>query len=75
MTEKQYARLVDELVPQSPIWKDCINAFWVGGLICSIGQMIFEICKIKGLPIAVYDDEKECAYLEYPDGKKVYVKD
>ena len=34
-----------------------------------------EICKIKGLPIAVYDDEKECAYLEYPDGKKVYVKD
>ena len=34
-----------------------------------------EICEIKGLPIAVYDDEKECAYLEYPDGKKVYVKD
>ena len=39
MTEKQYARLVDELVPQSPIWKDCINAFWVGGLICVLGQL------------------------------------
>ena len=39
MTEKQYARLVDELAPQSPIWKDCINAFWVGGLICVLGQL------------------------------------
>lgn len=34
-----------------------------------------EICKIKGLPIAKYDDETECAYLEYPDGRRVYVKE
>lgn len=34
-----------------------------------------EICKSKGLPIARYDNEKKCAYLEYPDGNKVYVKD
>ena len=26
--------------PKSPIWKDCLNAFWIGGLICAIGQLI-----------------------------------
>ncbi len=30
--------------------------------------------KIKGLPIAKYDDEKKCAYLEYPDGRREYVR-
>jgi len=38
MTEKEYDALVRELVPGSPIWKDCLNAFWIGGLICVIGQ-------------------------------------
>ena len=32
-----------------------------------------DICKIKGLPIAGYDDENKRAYLEYPDGRRVYV--
>ncbi len=32
-----------------------------------------EIRKIKGLPIARYDDEKKLAYLEYPDGRREYV--
>ena len=40
MTEKQYARLVKELSPASPIKKDCFNAFWIGGTICLIGQLI-----------------------------------
>lgn len=34
-----------------------------------------EICKIKGLPIAYYDDKNKRAYLEYPDGKRVYVEE
>ena len=32
-----------------------------------------EIRKIKGLPVARYDDEKKQAYLEYPDGRREYV--
>ena len=32
-----------------------------------------EIRKIKGLPVARYDDETKRAYLEYPDGRKEYV--
>ena len=39
MTEKQYQRMVGELAPKSPIWKDCLNAFWIGGLICTLGQL------------------------------------
>ena len=40
MTEKEYAKLVKKMSPKSPIWKDCFNAFWIGGLICALGQLI-----------------------------------
>ena len=40
MTEKEYAKLVKDISPKSPILKDCFNAFWIGGLICAIGQAI-----------------------------------
>lgn len=39
MTDKQYDALVREMSPRSPIWKDCLNAFWIGGLICTLGQV------------------------------------
>ena len=40
MTEKEYEKMVQSLAPKSPIWKDCVNAFWIGGLICTLGQLI-----------------------------------
>ena len=40
MTEKEYAKLVKDMSPKSPIWKDCLWAFLVGGIICTIGQAI-----------------------------------
>ena len=40
MTEKQYGRLVKEMSPKSPMGRDCINAFWIGGLICVLGQLL-----------------------------------
>ena len=40
MTQRQYQALVKELSPKSPILKNCINAFWIGGLICTLGQLI-----------------------------------
>ena len=40
MTEKQYARLVRELSPPSPTRKNGFHAFWIGGLICCIGQLL-----------------------------------
>ena len=48
-TEKAYQEYVEKKSPNSPILKNCFNAFWVGGLICSIGQIIFEVCKYNGL--------------------------
>ena len=47
-TKQTYQKYVDKKSPNSPIWKNCINAFWVGGLICSIGQIILNICKERG---------------------------
>ena len=49
MTEKEYAKLVKELSPPSPIWKDCFNAFWIGGLICVIGQVFINCYTALGL--------------------------
>ena len=43
MTEKQYGALVARMAPKSPMWRDCLNAFWIGGRICVVGQ-IFTNC-------------------------------
>lgn len=48
-TQKEYQNYVDQKSPNSPIFKNCLNSFWVGGLICTIGQFIMEICKFRGL--------------------------
>ena len=48
-TKEDYSKFVDKKSPNSPILKNCFNAFWVGGLICSIGQIIKDFCIFKGL--------------------------
>lgn len=40
MSNAEYNRYVDSLAPKSKCWKDCFNAFWIGGLICVIGQLL-----------------------------------
>ena len=49
MTEKQYGKLVQELSPPSPIGKDCLWAFLVGGLICTLGQFFINWYTSLGL--------------------------
>ena len=46
-TQKDYQEYVNQKSPNSPILKNCFNAFWVGGLICSIGQIIFSFCQLE----------------------------
>lgn len=48
-TKQDYQNYVDKKSPNSPIIKNCFNAFWVGGLICVIGQIIMNICKSRGI--------------------------
>lgn len=40
MTEKEYGQLVSRMAPKSPLWRDCLYAFVVGGLICTLGQLL-----------------------------------
>ena len=47
-TKQTYQDYVNKKSPNLPIWKNCFNAFWVGGLICTIGQIIMNICKERG---------------------------
>ncbi len=49
MTEKQYDQLVKEMSPRSPMGKDCLNAFWIGGLICTIAQVFLNFYTSRGL--------------------------
>lgn len=50
-TKKDYQEYVDKKSPNSPIIKNCFNAFWVGGLICSIGQIIFNYARFRGMDV------------------------
>lgn len=49
MTEKEYAQLVQKAAPKSPMGKDCLNAFWIGGLICVLGQILTNSYSAAGL--------------------------
>ena len=49
MTEEEYGKLVADMAPKSPMWRDCLNAFWIGGLICVIGQLIMNGFSALGL--------------------------
>lgn len=48
-TQADYSNYVDRKSPNSPILKNCFNAFWVGGLICTFGQIIMDFCMFNGL--------------------------
>lgn len=49
MTEREYGELVKSMAPKSPVVKDCVFAFLVGGFICTLGQLIMNIYKTLGL--------------------------
>lgn len=38
--QQQYERLEQKHELKRPVLKNCIRAFWVGGLICTVGQAI-----------------------------------
>lgn len=49
MNDKEYAKLVSRLAPRSPMGKDCFHAFWIGGAICLIGQLLLNGYAALGL--------------------------
>ena len=49
VTDKEYEKLVDSMSPKSPMGRDCVNAFWIGGLICAFGQVFINLYTRWGL--------------------------
>lgn len=48
-TKKEYNRYVADLAPKSPLAKDLVCSFCIGGLICALGQLILNGWKLAGL--------------------------
>lgn len=49
MTEKEYGKLVENMAPKSPLGRDCLGAFLIGGGICALGQVIMNLYSSLGL--------------------------
>lgn len=49
MTKKEYKKYAESKADKSPIIKDMINAFLIGGLICTIGQFFTEMFVNMGM--------------------------
>jgi len=48
-SQQKYGELVKQISPNSPIVKNCIKAFFIGGLICIIGQFVMNSLQGFGL--------------------------
>ena len=40
MSKAEYNQYVSSLAPKSKTLRNCLNAFWVGGVICTLGQLL-----------------------------------
>ena len=40
---KHYSQLTDQFSPPSKMWMGLLNAFWVGGVICVLGQGVIDL--------------------------------
>lgn len=41
ISNEEYNDYVEQITPTYSVWKNCFHAFWIGGLICVIGEVIF----------------------------------
>ena len=49
MTNEEYKRYTERHAPRSPVGKNLLWAFLVGGLICCLGQFLLNLCTSFGL--------------------------
>lgn len=43
VSKKKYSKMVEKQTKNSPIIKDCLKAFLIGGAICFLGQVVMNI--------------------------------
>ena len=49
MTNREYNEYIKEKQPASPLWRDVVRAWAVGGLICAVGQALLTFYTARGL--------------------------
>lgn len=48
ISENEYSKMADRASEPSPVLKDCIFAFLIGGTICMTGEVIFSLMRSRG---------------------------
>lgn len=51
VTGQEYRQMNKQAAPKSPVLKNCIKAFIVGGLICALGQVIVNLVQNAGMEL------------------------
>lgn len=51
MNSMQYDAMVKKYSPNSHTLVDTLNAFWIGGLICVLGQIILNLWSLTGISV------------------------
>ena len=49
MTNEEYRRYAQRRAPRSPVKRNLFHAFWIGGLICCVGQFFLNLYTTVGL--------------------------
>ncbi len=49
MDASQYKKYSDKKLPKSPVLKNCIKAFLIGGAICTLGEVLSQIYQSFGM--------------------------
>ncbi len=49
MTKREYQMMSKKAAPPSPVAKDCVKAFLVGGFICALGQVVSMLAEQNGM--------------------------
>ena len=49
LDKQRYQKLLEEKSPPSPLWRDCLLAFLIGGAICATGEGVSHFWQARGL--------------------------
>lgn len=49
MTNEEYRELASRRAPRSKTGRNCLSAFWMGGAICAVGQLLLRLYGALGL--------------------------
>lgn len=61
MTKKEYKDYTNSIAPKSPLGRNLFHAFWVGGLICCLGQFLQNGFSAMGLEKTMAGTAASCS--------------